>query len=57
MQAFVKQVDDGTGGTTAGDIKVTVLNISGCSSTPNVAAPPVVGSGTSPVPVRLITPP
>jgi hypothetical protein len=56
MQAFINQVQDGNGGTNLGDINVTVLNIAGCSSTPN-AANPVIGPGTSPVPVRLITPP
>jgi hypothetical protein len=56
MQAFINQVQDGNGGTNLGDIKVTVLNIAGCSNTPN-AANPVIGPGTSPVPVRLITPP
>jgi hypothetical protein len=59
MQAFVKQVNDGTGNTTAGDIQVSALNISGCSATPNNAVPnPIVGGGgASPVPVRLISPP
>jgi hypothetical protein len=58
MQAFIKQVQDGTGGTNPGDINITVLNIAACSSTPNNGANPVVGgSGTSPVPVRLITSP
>jgi hypothetical protein len=56
MQAFINQVQDGNGGTYLGDINVTVLNIVGCSTTPT-GANPVVGSGTSPVPVRLITPP
>jgi hypothetical protein len=56
LQAFIDEV---RGGNPAhqGDIKVTVLNIAGCSSTPIVAPPVVGGSGTSPVPVRLITPP
>jgi Flp pilus assembly protein TadG len=60
MQAFITEVEGGVGtpGTLPGDINVTVLNISGCSTTPNVVAPPVIGgAGTSPVPVRLITPP
>jgi len=57
MQAFINQVQPGgIPNTTAGDIEVTVLNIAGCSATPN-GANPVVGSGTSPIPVRLITPP
>jgi hypothetical protein len=58
MQAFINQVQDGTGGTTAGDINLTVLNVAGCSSSStNSGVTPVVGgSGTSPVPVRLIGP-
>jgi Putative Flp pilus-assembly TadE/G-like len=55
MQAFINQVQTGAPAT-PGDINVTVLNIAGCSSTPN-PPPPVIGSGTSPIPVRLITPP
>jgi Flp pilus assembly protein TadG len=47
MQVFINSVD------ATGDVSVTVLNISGCSST--AASSPVHGS--SPVPVRLITPP
>jgi hypothetical protein len=58
MQAFINQVEDGANpGTLPGDINITVLNISGCSITPNAAPPVVGGAGTSPVPVRLITPP
>jgi len=58
MQAFINQVQDGTNGTTPGDVNLTVLNIAGCSATPNLnVANPVVGSGTSPIPVRLIAPP
>jgi hypothetical protein len=56
MQAFINQVQDGNGVTNLGDINVTVLNIAGCSTTPN-GANPVGGPGTSPIPVRLITPP
>ena len=56
LQAFIDEVH---GGAFPGDIGVTVLNIAGCSNnSTNSGAPPVVGgSGTSPVPVRLITPP
>jgi hypothetical protein len=54
MQAFINQVQDGTGGTTAGDINITVLNIAGCSAAANTANPVVGVSGTSPIPVRLI---
>lgn len=57
MQAFINQVQSGAVlPATPGDINITVLNIAGCSNTPN-AANPVIGPGTSPVPVRLITPP
>jgi Putative Flp pilus-assembly TadE/G-like len=57
MQAFINQVQSGASpGTTAGDINVTVLNIAACSSS-TPTANPVLGSGTSPIPVRLITPP
>jgi hypothetical protein len=47
MQVFINSVD------ATGDVSVTVLNVSGCSST--ALSLPVYGS--SPVPVRLITPP
>jgi hypothetical protein len=57
MQAFVNWVQDGTGGTNPGDIYIRVLNIAGCSTSPNGANPVIGGAGTSPVPVRLITPP
>jgi hypothetical protein len=56
LQAFINQVDAGAN-PPAGSINITVLNIAGCSSTNNGANPVVGGSGTSPVPVRLITPP
>jgi hypothetical protein len=57
MQAFINQVQSGAVlPSTPGDINITVLNIVGCSTTPT-GANPVVGPGTSPVPVRLITPP
>jgi hypothetical protein len=46
LQVFINGVD------TNGNVKVTVLNVTGCS---NSATNPVFGS--SPVPVRLITPP
>jgi len=61
LQAFINQVDSGGGGGTgpppAGSINITVLNIAGCSPANNGANPVVGVSGTSPVPVRLITPP
>ena len=67
LQAFVNCVEDGvhkkcdpgiTSGSTAGDINIQILNVIGCSSSPSITAPPVTGgNGTSPIPVRLITPP
>jgi len=51
LQVFINAVDAN------GDISVTVINVAGCgngSGTP-VSTTPVIG--TSPVPVRLITPP
>jgi hypothetical protein len=57
MQAFIKQVHGGGNPNRKGDIEIIVLNIAGCSATPNAANPVVGGSGTSPVPVRLIAPP
>lgn len=47
LQVFINNVDG------AGNLNVTVLNVAGCS---NTATNPAV-TGTSPVPVRLITPP
>jgi hypothetical protein len=57
LQAFVNQVDPSSGAPPEGSINITVLNIVGCSPTNNGANPIIGGSGTSPVPVRLITPP
>jgi hypothetical protein len=48
LQVFINNVDSATG-----NLNVTVLNVAGCSN--NATANPVYG--TSPVPVRLITPP
>lgn len=48
LQVFINSVDG------AGNINVTVLNVAGCSN--DAAGNPTV-TGTSPVPVRLITPP
>jgi hypothetical protein len=56
LQAFINQVDAGPS-PPAGSINITVLNIVGCSSTNTGANPVVGGAGTSPIPVRLITPP
>ena len=57
IQAFINQINPVGGPFPAGDINVTVLNIAGCSDTDNGAIPVIGGSGTSPIPVRLITPP
>ena len=58
MQAFIREVEGtATGQGAAGDINITVLNIAGCGGTPNGHSPVVGGSGTSPVPVRLISSP
>jgi hypothetical protein len=60
LQAFINQVDPtpiGLGQPPAGSINIYVLNIVGCSTPPNAANPVIGGSGTSPIPVRLITPP
>jgi hypothetical protein len=58
MQVFINQVALGTTpGTSPGDIDVTILNVSGCGDNPNSNTAVVGGSGTSPVPVRLISAP
>ncbi len=64
LQAFIDCVSDGANPCLAGvpvaanpgDIQITVLNVVGCSTNPNTAPPVVGGMGTSPIPVRLITP-
>jgi len=48
LQVFIDSVDSN------GNPKVTVLNVAGCSNTATASTPTV--SGTSPVPIRLITP-
>jgi Flp pilus assembly protein TadG len=48
LQAFINQVN------ADGSLNVTVMNVSGCS---NAAAGNPTVAGTSPVPIRLITPP
>jgi hypothetical protein len=62
LQAFVNSVDDllpgGSGDGHHSDVNITVLNVIGCSQTPNTGiAPAIGGNGASPIPVRLITPP
>jgi Flp pilus assembly protein TadG len=49
LQVFINGID-----TTTGNIDVTVLNVAGCSNTATDSTPTV--AGTSPVPIRLITP-
>jgi len=49
LQVFINGVD-----TTNGNVNVTVLNVAGCSNTATASTPTV--SGSSPVPIRLITP-
>jgi hypothetical protein len=49
LQVFINGVD-----TTSSNVNVTVLNVAGCSNTATASTPTV--SGTSPVPIRLITP-
>jgi hypothetical protein len=51
LQVFINSVDT----TTNGNMNVTVLNVSGCGNA--VPSGTVALQGTSPVPVRLITPP
>ena len=61
LQAFVNWV----GGPTNNDVNITVLNVIGCSNTPNGNTPisggngsPGAGTGSNyTIPVRLITPP
>jgi hypothetical protein len=48
LQVFINSIDG------AGNLNTTVMNVSGCSDT---AGGNPTASGTSPVPVRLITPP
>jgi len=48
LQVFINKVDN------SGNVNVTVMNVSGCGSN---ATPGTALTGTSPVPVRLITPP
>jgi Flp pilus assembly protein TadG len=49
LQVFINQVDQ------YGNVSVTVMNVAGCGNGTNSTNNPVTGS--SPVPVRLITPP
>lgn len=49
LQVFINAVDN------KGNVNVTVLNVAGCSNGGGTVGSPI--PGTSPVPVRLITPP
>jgi hypothetical protein len=49
LQVFINSVD------ATGNLNVTVMNVAGCGNAVPSGATPV--TGTSPVPVRLITPP
>jgi hypothetical protein len=49
LQVFINAADN------KGNVNVTVLNVSGCSNGSGTVGSPI--PGTSPVPVRLITPP
>jgi hypothetical protein len=49
LQVFINQADFFP----TGSLNVTVLNVAGCSNT--ATNPPIPASGTSPVPIRLIT--
>jgi Flp pilus assembly protein TadG len=53
LQVFVNSADNSTGSPTSGNINVTVLNVAGCGNA--ATNPPIFG--TSPLPIRLITPP
>jgi hypothetical protein len=55
LQAFVNSVD-ALGAGHQGDVNVTVLNVIGCSQTPNGSSPVIGGNGASPIPVRLVSP-
>jgi hypothetical protein len=51
LQVFINGVDE------YGDVNVTVLNVAGCSNGAGSAVSSNPVTGSSPVPVRLITPP
>jgi Putative Flp pilus-assembly TadE/G-like len=57
LQGFINWVAPGPGDGTHGDMNLTVLNVVGCNANANGANAVVGGTGTSPIPVRLITPP
>jgi hypothetical protein len=51
LQAFVRRIDGNN------NIEIKVMNVVGCSQTPIGASPIIGGNTSSPIPVRLITPP
>jgi hypothetical protein len=51
LQVFMNQVDQ------YGNVSVTILNVAGCGSGSGMPIGPTPITGSSPVPVRLITPP
>jgi hypothetical protein len=51
LQAFVEQIDINN------NIQIKVMNVLGCSQTPTAAPTVVGGNSSSPIPIRLITPP
>lgn len=56
LQAFIQSVEDrGPGSRDA--VRITILNVVGCSQTPNLNPPITGGNGASAIAVRLITPP
>lgn len=61
LQGFINFVgyDTGVGSPNAnyGDLNITVMNVIGCSQTPNGSPPVVGGNGASTIPVRLISTP
>ena len=48
LQAFIQQID------TSNRVQINVMNVVGCSQTPNGFYPVVGGSGASAIPVRLV---
>lgn len=56
LQAFVNSVGHLSAPVNYGDIDLTVMNVVGCSQTPNGNSPVIGGNGASTIPVRLITP-
>jgi len=51
LQAFVEQIDRNN------NIQIKVMNVVGCSSAPNASAAITGGNNSSPISIRLVTPP